>query len=65
VVVDALSWGGADHGLVERWAHLDEWPQVLLRATLFRLAVHALHPLSSARSLAGLDRTAAKVLELL
>ncbi|NUS63226.1 MAG: TIGR02569 family protein [Saccharothrix sp.] len=65
VVVDALSWGGADHGLLQRWAHLDEWPQILLRATLFRLAVHALHPRSSRQSLAGLERTAALVADLL
>ncbi len=65
VVVDALSWGGADHGLIQRWAHLPEWPQVLLRAALFRLAVHALHPLSGPQSLVGVERTATKVLELL
>lgn len=65
VVVDALSWGGADHGLTQRWSHLAEWPQVLLRATLFRLAVHALHPLSSTQSLVGLERTATKVTALL
>ncbi|MBW4719326.1 TIGR02569 family protein [Saccharothrix obliqua] len=65
VVVDALSWGGADLGLVERWGHLAEWPQVLLRATLFRLAVHALHPLSGTQSLLGLERTATRVLDLL
>ncbi|MEU4807112.1 TIGR02569 family protein [Actinosynnema sp. NPDC023587] len=65
VVVDATSWGGADHSLIQRWSHLAEWPQVLLRATLFRLAVHALHPLSGPKSLVGLERTATKVLELL
>jgi uncharacterized protein (TIGR02569 family) len=65
VVVDALSWGGADHGLLQRWSHLAEWPQVLLRATLFRLAVHSLHPLSSPQSLVGIERTATRVLELL
>ncbi|MCP2099707.1 TIGR02569 family protein [Actinosynnema pretiosum] len=65
VVVDALSWGGADRGLVQRWSHLEEWPQVLLRALLFRLAVHALHPQSSARSLVGLERAAGTVVELL
>jgi len=65
VVVDALSWGGADDGLLRRWSHLAEWPQVVLRAALFRLAVHALHPLSGPRSLVGLERTATKVLDLL
>ena len=61
VVVDALSWGDADDGLVERWDALPEWPQMLLRALMFRLAVHALHPLSSNETFPGLLRTSALV----
>lgn len=57
-VVDALSWGGADDGLLERWDDLPEWPQMLLRALIFRLAVHALHPRSTAQAFPGLARTA-------
>lgn len=58
VVVDALSWGDADEGLIERWEALPEWPQMLLRALMFRLAVHALHPRSTAEAFPGLARTA-------
>lgn len=65
VVIDALAWGGADDGIVGRWAHLPEWPQQLLRALLFRLAVHALHPNSTTASLRGLERATGQVLELL
>jgi uncharacterized protein (TIGR02569 family) len=36
-VVDALCWHGADDELVERWSHLAEWPQMLLRALLYRM----------------------------
>ena len=61
VVVDALAWGEAVDGLVERWAPLPEWPQMLLRALMFRLAVHALHPRSTAAAFPGLARTAALV----
>ncbi|MBJ7401024.1 TIGR02569 family protein [Mycolicibacterium sp.] len=61
VVVDALSWGDSDDGLVERWDALPEWPQMLLRALMFRLAVHALHPLSSGETFPGLLRTSALV----
>jgi uncharacterized protein (TIGR02569 family) len=61
VVVDALSWGEADDGLIERWDALPEWPQMLLRALIFRLAVHALHPQSTAAALPGLTRTAALI----
>lgn len=58
IVVDALAWGGADTGLVNRWAQLAEWPQCLLRALLFRLAVHTLAPRSEGESCAGLERAA-------
>ena len=61
VVVDALSWGEADDGLIDRWDALPEWPQMLLRALMFRLAVHALHPRATASAFPGLTRTAALV----
>jgi uncharacterized protein (TIGR02569 family) len=61
VVVDAVAWGGADEGLVERWSGLPEWPQCLLRAVLYRLALHAQHPEASLRTLAGLERAAGLV----
>lgn len=65
IVVDALAWGGADENLALRWAELQQWPQVLLRALLFRLAAHALHPRSTPASLAGLRRAETLVRELL
>ncbi|WP_280271110.1 TIGR02569 family protein [Nocardia wallacei] len=58
IVVDALSWGGADDGLLHRWSDLPEWPQMVLRAVMFRLAVHALHPRSTPEAFPGLARTA-------
>jgi uncharacterized protein (TIGR02569 family) len=64
IVVDALAWGGADQGILKRWAHLSEWPQALVRALLFRLAVHALHPRSTAQSLRGLERATTQILDL-
>lgn len=65
VAVDAVAWGGADPGLFHRWSHQAEWEQALLRATLFRVAVHALHPLSTPQSFAGLERAAHFVTALL
>ncbi|MBO0884992.1 MAG: TIGR02569 family protein, partial [Mycobacterium sp.] len=50
-----------DEGLIERWNALPEWSQMLLRALMFRLAVHALHPRSTAAAFPGLARTAALV----
>jgi uncharacterized protein (TIGR02569 family) len=58
VVVDALAWGGAPEELVGEWSHLDAWPQALLRALLFRLALHAQHPAATAESLRGLEYAA-------
>ena len=60
-VIDALSWGEADDGLIERWEVLPEWQQMLLRALMFRLAVHALHPRSTPEAFPGLVRAAALV----
>ncbi|MCD0446833.1 hypothetical protein LO763_24755 [Glycomyces sp. A-F 0318] len=37
-VVDALCWHGADAALVERGSRREQWPQLLLRALLFRMA---------------------------
>ncbi|SHK91089.1 TIGR02569 family protein [Pseudonocardia thermophila] len=61
IVVDALAWGGADEGLIHRWAHLPEWPQMLLRAVLHRIVLHAQHPDGGPRTLAGLERAAGLV----
>jgi uncharacterized protein (TIGR02569 family) len=58
IAVDAVAWGGATEALLARWAHLAAWPQMLLRAVLYRLALHAHHPDASARTLAGLERAA-------
>ncbi|MGH3493417.1 MAG: TIGR02569 family protein [Sciscionella sp.] len=65
VVIDALAWGGADTEILRRWSHLPDWPQELLRALLFRLAGHALHPRSSEASLRGLEQAAHHVMPLL
>lgn len=35
--VDAMCWHGADETLLDRWSKLDAWPQMLLRALLFRM----------------------------
>jgi uncharacterized protein (TIGR02569 family) len=65
VVVDALAWGGADEDLPQRWTHLDEWPQALLRALLHRVALHAQHPDATLQTLAGLQRAAGIIGQLL
>ena len=61
VVVDALSWGEADDGLIERWDALPEWPQMLLRALMFRLGSARAASAVDGRGVPGLARTAALV----
>lgn len=61
VVVDAIALGGADADLIDRWSHLPAWRQMLLRATLFRLAAHALDPDAEEADLDGLRRAAGLV----
>lgn len=61
VVVDAIVLNVAGATLIERWAHLPAWRQMLLRATLFRLAAHALDEGADERVLDGLRRAAVLV----
>jgi uncharacterized protein (TIGR02569 family) len=38
VVVDALCWHGAPARVIDRWAHLPAWDQMLIRALIYRIA---------------------------
>ena len=42
VVGDALLWEGADENLLAAVSHVDDFPQLLLRALIFRAVVDAL-----------------------
>jgi hypothetical protein len=37
-VVDALCWHGVHASVVDRWAHLPDWRQLLIRALIYRIA---------------------------
>lgn len=63
VAVDHLSWGTVDAGVLTRWGHLGHWPQMVVRAAVFRLAVHALHPGSRPGAVDGLQVMARAVEE--
>jgi uncharacterized protein (TIGR02569 family) len=39
-VADALCWYGAGPDLAGRWSHLPEWPQMLIRALIYRIVTH-------------------------
>lgn len=40
VVVDGITWYGADLSVLDRWSHLPEWNQMLVRAAMFRLGAY-------------------------
>jgi hypothetical protein len=42
VVGDAITWEGAAPSIVRRIAHFAGWPQLLLRAVIFRIIVNHL-----------------------
>ncbi|MGW7539392.1 hypothetical protein [Amycolatopsis sp. NPDC054798] len=41
-VADALCWYEAVPGLIDRWAHLPDWRQMLIRALVYRIVTHDL-----------------------
>lgn len=63
VVVDAVTAGSAGAELIVRWSHLAYWRQMLLRATMFRIAAHAIDPGSPGAVLDRLRKTAGIVSE--
>ena len=59
--VDSVAMMGADEGLLRRFDHVDDFAQLLVRAMLFRLFVHAVHPQSQPGAHRGLARAASLV----
>ena len=57
-VVDGISWGYGDDGLIARWAHLPDFYELVVRAVLYRLLIHALHPQRVSAAMDGLERVA-------
>lgn len=55
-VIDALAWAGAEDDLLDRWDHIPEWDQILLRVVLKRLFLHAILPKSNEQAWRGLRR---------
>ncbi|HIW91354.1 MAG TPA: TIGR02569 family protein [Candidatus Corynebacterium avicola] len=56
LVVDAIAWANAEDGLIQRWSHLPDFDQLLLRAVMYRLFVHAVLPDSSPAAWSGISR---------
>ncbi|WP_238597109.1 TIGR02569 family protein [Corynebacterium heidelbergense] len=58
MVVDSMAWAGGPDALLDRWQHLPDFWELALRAVMYRLFVHALHPQSRAVAWPGLARVA-------
>lgn len=56
LVVDAVAWANAEDELFDRWSHLPDFNQLLLRAVIYRLFVHAVLPDSRPEAWPGLER---------
>jgi uncharacterized protein (TIGR02569 family) len=61
IAVDALAWGGAPIELLADWNREPQWPQLLRRALLFRLAVSLAHPLSGPSNIVTMLSTAERI----
>ncbi|MGP5642626.1 TIGR02569 family protein [Corynebacterium variabile] len=56
LVVDAVAWASAEDDLIDRWSHLPDFNQLLLRAVIYRMFVHAVLPDSQPEAWPGLER---------
>ncbi|KAB3522996.1 TIGR02569 family protein [Corynebacterium sp. zg254] len=58
LAVDSIAWASAPDALLDRWAHLEDFDQLLVRAVVYRLCVHIMHPDARPEAWPGLQRCA-------
>jgi len=61
IAVDALAWGEAPIEITTDWRRWRDWPELLRRALLFRLAVSLAHPLTPPSELVTMLSTAERI----
>ena len=54
-IVDALLMNAVDTGILDRFSHIEHLDQLVLRGLLYRLYVHAMHPLATANTGTNLE----------
>ncbi len=54
-IVDALMLNAVDTGILDRFRHIEHLDQLVLRALLYRLYIHAMHPLATANTGTNLE----------
>lgn len=58
LTVDSTAWSGAPDAIFDRWAHLEDFEELLVRAVLYRLFIHIMLPHSRPDAWPGLSRIA-------
>jgi len=61
LAVDAVAWADAPIELIGEWSDGPDWPQLVRRAALFRLAVSLAHPRTPPNDLVAMLSTAERV----
>ncbi len=61
-IVDALIMNATDARIIDRFSQIPELPQLLLRALLYRLYVHALHPQATSNTGTNLEWAAQTIM---
>lgn len=61
IAVDAVGWGEAPIEIMSDWRRWRDWPELLRRALLFRLAVSLAHPLTPPSQLVTMLSTAERI----
>jgi uncharacterized protein (TIGR02569 family) len=61
IAVDALAWGEAPIEIMTEWRRWRDWPELLRRALLFRLAVTLAHPLTPPSELVTMLSTVERI----
>ncbi|WP_288813290.1 TIGR02569 family protein [uncultured Corynebacterium sp.] len=58
LIVDAMAWANGPNALIERWSHLPDFRELVVRAALYRVVLHVLLPNSRPEAWRGLARVA-------
>jgi len=61
IAVDALAWGEAPIEIMTEWRRWRDWPELLRRALLFRLAITLAHPLTPPSELVTMLSTVERI----
>lgn len=62
LIIDAMAWANGPDSLIQRWSHIPDFHELVLRAVLYRIVVHIFLPQARPQAWRGLARVADVVL---